>query len=473
MQRRTVQRRRAALPLVSIAIFIAACTSTPPANPTSPSPVFTSAPSGVPSAAPSPTSQRTAGQATPVPAPPSQEPAALELAKADTARAEFDPDAAVAAASAVNAFGLDLYRELAARDGNLMVSPTSIATALGMARAGARGDTATELDEVLYEAASKAHAGWLNSLDLALAQRSGTYTDSAGLEHAVSLELANALFGQSGLPLEPAFLEILARRYGAGMYQVDFAGNPEAARLLIDEWASDQTHGRIPEVLKPGQVTAGWRLALVNALYLKAPWLQPFDADLTTAEPFTTADGAIITVPTMHARTGSCATGDAWQAARLGYLGGMDMLVIVPDKLAAFERTFDADRLAAIRDAFDAQSATAEVSLPRFDVEMRAELSPELKRLGLMTTLDPGRSDFTGMTTAERLGISEIIHQANMTVDEQGTEAAAVTVIGLDTAGGGDAQRCIVRADHPFIVAIEDETGAILFLGRIADPAHA
>ena len=393
------------------------------------------------------------------------------MVRSDVPRAQADGSEATAAARAANDVGFDLYRVLATEDSNLIFSPASIAFALGMVRSGARGSTAVQFDDVLHGVASDAHANWLNSLDQALAERSGTFTDRAGDAHEVRLETANAWFGQSGLTFEDAFLEALASRYGAGMRLVDFAGNPAAVERLINEWASEQTHGRIPKVLDPGTVTAQWRLALANAIYLKAAWLEPFDPDATRAEAFTLPDGSTVDVPMMTGRLGTCATGDDWQAVRLPYVGeGLSLLVIVPERLAAFEARLDSDLLAEIVGAFEARYALADVTLPRFDIETKVDLVPDLKALGL--TVPFGSSaDFSGMTAEAQLAIGTVIHQANITVDEAGTEAAAVTVVGLDTSGG-PTPTCTVSADRPFVFALQDnDTGAILFAGHVVDPS--
>ncbi len=343
-----------------------------------------------------------------------------------------------------------------------------------MARPGAKGQTADEMDDVLYAVASEDHANWLNALDRALAGRSGTFQDDGGTEHELTLRTANSYFAQHDLTFEEAFLEVLASRYGAGVHLVDYERDPEAARRLINAWISDATEERIPEILAPGDVTNMTRLALANAIYLKAPWQMPFQEDLTTQEPFTLDDGSEVEVPMMHT-TGTlrCATGDEWQAVELPYVGSaLAMLVVVPEDLAAFEAELDADFLNRLVDSLAETEARAELAMPRFSTEARAELTPVLQGLGMDVPFSPGEADFSGMTTEERLHIGFVIHQANIDVDEKGTEAAAATVVGMDSSGGGPAEVCDIAADQPFLFAIRDvETGAILFLGRIVDPS--
>ena len=397
---------------------------------------------------------------------------AIGLARADVTRAAAGIDDATAAAAAINEFGFDLHRRLAANRDNVVFSPASVAIALGMARAGARGGTAAQMDLVLREMAADDHANWLNGLDQALASRSGTFQDSDGTDHELTLDIANAYFAQDDLAFEAAFLEALAARFGAGMQLVDFVADPEAARELINEWADEETRGRIPEVLQSGDVTEDTRLALVNAIYLKAPWQRPFLVERTTDQPFTRLDGSTVAVPTMPAEHGSCAIGSGWGAFELPYIGNtLSMLVVVPDDLAAFEASLDGAVIATLTRALEDGFAGPRISLPRFDFETRAELGSILAALGMPDAFDPESADFSGMTNEAELFISKVIHQANISVDEKGTEAAAVTVVGVDVTSG-PSTICTVHADRPFFFALRDgETGAILFMGRVVDPS--
>lgn len=435
-----------------------ACTTAMPSATSSPRPSPTSSPS--PTSPPSPSAS------------PSASPAPIELVKASLARAAGTDADAHDAARAMNAFAFDLDRLLAEGNANYVFSPASIAIALGMARTGARGDTATQMDAVLREVASDDHASWLNALDQALAARNGSFADDEGTMHELVLEIANSYFAQRGFTFEAAFLDALAERYGAGMHVVDFKADPDGARRLINEWGAEQTRGRIPEVLRPPDVTSDTRLALVNAIYLKAPWFRPFDEERTTTEDFHRTDGSTVEVPMMHSFTGvRCTTADNWGAFEIPYVAQkLAMLVVVPDDLEAFEEGFGSETFDRIETMLDAEFAVPVVSLPRFKVETREELSGRLTGMGMPSAFDPTRADFSGVTGDEPLHIGKVIHQANISVDEKGTEAAAVTVVGMDT-GGGPTDECVVSASRPFIYAVRDtETGAILFMGRVVDP---
>ena len=392
------------------------------------------------------------------------------LARAEVPRSSADPGDAMHAGAALDAFGLDLYRAVVTGQTNVVFSPASITLALAMARAGARGQTAAEMDAVMHAVASDEHAGWLNALDQALSARSGTFKDESGQDLPVALRIANAPFAQQGMPLEKAYLEALAARYGGGLRLVDYVAQTEKARALINGWVDAQTEHRIPELLVPGVLTPETRLALVNAIYLKAPWQTPFSADATKPDAFTRADGSTVQAPFM-VTTASLryASRDGWRAVEIPYIGGsLAMTVILPDNLARFEQTLTADAFAAITGALT-QTQVA-LALPKFGIETKAELGPILAALGMPSAFDD-RADFSGITTAEQLVISNVIHQANIDVDEKGTEAAAATAVVM-RATAMPAEPVAFRADRPFLFALRDvPTGAVLFLGRVGDPS--
>jgi serpin B len=326
------------------------------------------------------------------------------------------------------------------------------------------------MDTVLHDLAADDHVAWLNALDQALATRSGTFTDASGQDLAVALRIANAPFAQRDMPLEPAYLEALASRFGAGLRLVDYVGATEAARQAINAWVDEQTEQRIPELLVPGILTPETRLTLVNAVYLKAPWLTAFADEATAPATFTRADGTTVDVPTMsltsHMRH---AAGGDWAAVEIPYLGGLlAMTLIVPADLAAFEEALTPETLDAIFDGLT--DAEVDLALPRFSIETKASLGDALAALGMPAAFT-GEADFSGITTAERLAISDVIHQANIDVDEKGTEAAAATAVVM-RATAMPAEPVAVRVDRPFLFALRDvPTGAVLFLGLVGDPS--
>jgi serpin B len=398
----------------------------------------------------------------------SQAAAAAEATSAAT-RATAAPSEASKAAVDMNAFGFDFYKAGLTSGDNAVVSPASILLALSMARAGAAGQTASQMDTVLHSPSPSK----LNSLDQALAGLSGTFKDAAGAEHEVTLRIANAPFAQGGELFEQSFLDTLASQYGASLRLVDFKADSSGAVRDINKWISDKTEARIPQLLD--KLDPATRLVLVNAIYMKAPWLAPFYEDATEPAPFTRLDGSKVSVPTMNetVHDGLYASGADWQAVELPYAGGsLAMTIVVPQNLAAFEKTLSGTRFAEITGALE--QTYISVSLPRFKVETKSELSATLVKMGMPLAFDPGKADFSGITKQEPLYIGEVVHQANISVDEKGTEASAATavVVMAGAAPGPQPEPKVVHVDRPFIFAVRDtSTGAILFLGRVVDPS--
>ena len=397
----------------------------------------------------------------------------IALAAVSVPRLATSVDDAARAGDAVNAFGLDLYAKLVAADpsANLVFSPASIELALAMARAGARGTTATEMDAVMHALGTDANAGWVTALDQSLNSKTATFQDDMGHAQDVVLRSVNAPFAQRGFALEAPYLQALGERFGAGLRLVDYIKATEAARKAINDWVNSQTEQRIPELLGQGTLDDLTRLVLVNAIYLKAAWQTPFEEGATALAPFTRPDGSTVDVPMMH-MGGELpyATGTGWQAVELPYVGGkLSMLVIVPDDLAAFEKTLDGASLAAIVDGL-ATRHVSDLGLPKFGTESKVELKKVLSAMGMPTAFTD-RADFSGISTEEPLLIDAVIHQANIDVDENGTEAAAATAV-VARAASLPSDAVSLMVDHPFLFALRDkDTGAVLFLGRITEPA--
>ncbi len=393
------------------------------------------------------------------------------LLRSDIARAAAgDPAAAV---RVVNALGTDLYGWLTRDDGTIVISPASIAIALAMTREGARAGTATEMDAVLHVDDPDGLASSMNGLTAALDARSGTFPTGADPDAAVQLSIANSLWGQEGLAFEQPFLDVLAREYGAGMRVVDYEDDPEQARVDINAWVSGETEERIPELIPEGVITQDTRLTLVNAVYLLADWALPFTADATADGPFTLADSSTVTVPFMHQQeTYPYAEGDGWQAVQLPYAGDqLAMLVLVPEAggLGVLEEALPAgfidEAVAGLGDRLVA------LTVPKWDTESKVQLREALSELGMPTAFTDG-ADFSGMTADADLAIQDVVHQANITVDEQGTEAAAATGVVVGVTSAPVDEPVEVTVDRPFVFVLRDvETGAILFLGRVVDPS--
>ncbi len=238
---------------------------------------------------------------------------------------------ALAAGNSVFAF--DLYQALRREEGNLFFSPYSISVALAMTYAGARSDTEAQMADVLRFnlPQDRLHPAF-NGLDQELAKRG---EGAAGVDgEGFRLNIANALWGQTGYPFLPEFLDLLARNYGAGMRLVDFASDAEAARVTINDWVSEQTEGRIKDLIPPDVLDATTRLVLTNAIYFNAAWAKPFQETATADGPFYPLDGEQVTVPFMHqSDTFGYARGDGYQLVELPYSGHeLSMVILLPDE---------------------------------------------------------------------------------------------------------------------------------------------
>ena len=392
----------------------------------------------------------------------------IDLASSSVARSAGEADAVPDVATGLHGFAGRLYGKASA-DGNLIISPFSVAMALGMTVNGARGATQREMLDVLGVDDLERFNGGLNALTQELESLAGPVQRMDGSKAEIALDSANSLWGQRGTAWVDAFLDELARDYGTGMRQVDYVTAAEPARALINDWTAAQTRDKIKDLIPPGVLDALTRLVLVNAIYLKAPWEQPFDAGSTSDRPF---DGGRLTVPTMSKSDVSAQhrSGDGWQAATILYAGrSLAMTILLPDA----GRLADVSA-ALVRDGVEGfvtggQSTLLALQLPKWTVRSSLGLAGALAALGMPTAFDPSQADFSGMTAEEQLFISAVLHQGYIAVDEEGTEAAAATAVIMGTTSVPVTVPFVV--DRPFLYVVHDTAhGTPLFLGRVTDP---
>jgi len=368
-------------------------------------------------------------------------------------------------------FAFDLYQALRDEDGNLFYSPYSISLALAMTYAGARGETAQQMADTLHFTLSqdRLHPAF-NSLDLEFSQRGqgAKGKDEGGFR----LNVANAIWGQRDYHFLATFLDVLAENYGAGLRVLDFTKEPEKSRIIINDWVSDETEGRIEDLLPPGSIGAPTRLVLTNAIYFNAAWQYPFDENATRDGLFHLLDGGEVTVPMMKQKKSLGYTeGDGYQAVELPYDGReLSMVILLPQagQFDTFEKSLDAQRVDDI--IKNLESSQVLLTMPRFEFESSFSLKETLPAMGMLDAFS-GNADFSGMTGNRDLFISDVVHKAFVSVDEAGTEAAAATAVIMVT-GAPPGATVEVTIDHPFIFLIRDiETGAILFMGRVVNPS--
>jgi serpin B len=368
------------------------------------------------------------------------------------------------------AFALGLYQALRTEgDGNLIYSPYSLSLALGMAYAGARGETERQMAGTLHFSLpqEQLHPAF-NTLAQELDGR-GEGTGGTGGQ-GFRLNIASTLWGQEDYRFRPGFLDLLAANYGAEVRRLDF-GEAEAG-AAINDWVSRQTEGRIEELIPPGTLDASTRLALANAVYFHAAWASPFESHRTQRGVFHRLDGSVMTAPMMNQGAAFAYTeGSDHQAVQLPYEGHeMAMVILLParGRFEAFERSLDAERLEAVLEGLAERQVI--LTLPRFEFESRFELGTALAAMGMPLAFTL-QADFSGMTPSRDLFLGNVIHGATISVDEAGTEAAAATVVKVCTGEPVQVEVVTVTVDRPFLFLIRDlETGSILFLGRAVDP---
>ncbi len=391
-----------------------------------------------------------------------------EIRATDVARADPGSLSTATLVEGINAFGHDLYAQ-AATGGNVVISPLSIEVALSMARAGAGGTTAAEIDAAMHFPSTGRDAQ-MNALthDLATQDTAPPLPSPAASRDANAppaapiLTIANALFVQQGFPIGQPFLNTMAADYGSGVRTVDFTS--PSAIAVINAWVRTQTAQRIQQLFD--SLDPQTKLVLANAVYLKAAWATPFAQDPTSNATFTTAAGKQISVPTMH-QTGSLgyASSDKWQAVALPYAGGtLTMYVVVPTAGTPLTDLLAPTTLTQISAGL--RPTPLSLSLPRWTSTTKLNLVPALNALGIHAAFTPA-ADFSAI--ASGLYIQQAIHRATITVDEWGSEAAAVT--GLAFPASSMLAPLTVRADHPFAYAIVNpQSGVVVFEGSVADP---
>ena len=369
------------------------------------------------------------------------------------------------------AFAFDLYRELRSDPGNLFFSPYSVSAALAMTLAGARGETAAQMDRALrFELDRKRLHQAFSGLNEVLNSRGEPSERYEG--EGFEFHVVNAAWPQTGYSLLETFVDTIETNYGAGLRALDFKTDPTGARTTINDWVSEQTAEKIQDLLPAGSIDEATRLVLTNAIYFNAPWLNPFAPGQTVNEPFALLAGETVDVPMMHlTRAFLYAEWEGGAAVEIPYNGNeLTMIVLVPDE-GAFE-VFDASLTVEEFDEIVGSLETRSVALglPRFEYTYDASLVKPLMALGMTDAFDGGRADFSGITGEPDLFISDVLHKAFVSVDEEGTEAAAATAV-VFRESGIPAQPITLTIDRPFLFVIRDRhTGSILFIGRVVEP---
>ena len=365
-----------------------------------------------------------------------------------------------------SAFALDLYQQLRQGKGNLFFSPLSVSIAFALLHPGSKTNTASQIAEAMhYTLPEESLHQSFNWLDGELASRG---KESAGTDGGkFRLNITNALWGQRDFSFLDSYLDLLGRHYGAGMHTIDFSRNPERARQQINSWVSEQTEGRIPDLMSPGTITGLTRLVLTNAVYFNAAWEHQFSPELTEDGEFLTLSNDIITVDMMKQASFFRRTqGEEFSAIELPYDSEeLSMLIIVPENFTRFEAQFSTEGLQKVLD--NLRQGHTQLRLPRFEYSSKFKLNDTLQELGMTDAFSSTKADLAGIDGSRRLFVQSVVHQGFVNVNEAGTEAAAATGIGI----GVTSVPRPFTVDRPFLFLIRDHaTESIVFMGRVVDP---
>jgi len=369
-------------------------------------------------------------------------------------------------AEAGNQFGLKLFREIVANepDVNIFISPLSVSMALGMTYNGANGDTRAAIQQTL------------ELQGLTIEEVNGSYKNLinilSNLDPKVLFEIANSIWYRDGITVKDEFLDLNQTYFNSEVEALDFNNNTSCD--IINNWVDNKTHGKISEIINP-PINPDAIMFLINAIYFKGDWTYQFDPEYTREQSFNLMDGSSnkCNMMTMQDRF-SYFENELFQAVDLPYGDGDYSMTIFLPKTDAGE---DVNTLTEIftknsLELWLGSFAKNEVLLymPKFEIEYSIKLNDALKALGMEIAFDPGRADFTNIADLS-LFISAVRHKTYVKVDEEGTEAAAVTIVEIELSCGGPSSLKTIYIDHPFLFVIrEHSSNSILFMGKITNP---
>ncbi len=369
-------------------------------------------------------------------------------------------------AAADTAFGLDLLGAWCRADpqANLVLSPSSLASGLGMAYLGARGGTARAMAATLHLPAASQ-----SSREAGLQARSAALRALAG--PGVRVQSSDQVWADPTLRTSPSYLNAVATGYGAGVARVPLLSHPDQVIQQIDQAISAATRGHIPQLLAPGSLRdIGW--VLTDALYLDAAWATPFQASQTGPGPFTTSAGRSVSVQFMNGGSYRAVSAGGWTAVWLPYRGGqLAMMALLPPASTAGCTLPAASALSKMSTALASDhpgDVTRSVSLPRVNLSGNTSMKDLLSQLGMGVAFTPA-ADFTGLSPqADYIGL--VRHAATLQVGEKGTVASAATAVGV-VPTAAEAMSPMVTFDRPYLILVTArDTGEPLFMARVTDP---
>lgn len=367
--------------------------------------------------------------------------------------------------NANNRFAFDLYSELKkTEEGNIFFSPYSIFSAIAMVYEGARGQTADEVRSVFH----------FPEINVLRSNFAALYNSINRKTDAYELRTGNALWIQQDYPVLESYISAIERYYGGKAANLDFIGKTEESRQTINRFIEEQTNGKIKDLIPQGYLNPMIRLVLTNAIYFKGTWKWEFDKSETREEDFKITPTQVVKVPMMCMKpenaTFKYADLEELQVLELPYKGEeISMLILLPKgSLESVEDSLTIEKLNELMRQMQ-ETKLDEIYLPKFKIETKYFLKDALSRMGMPTIFSPAEADLSGISGNRELYVSFVIHQAYIEVNEEGTEAAAATAVGVELTAV--MPKTVFRADHPFILIIlQKTTGNILFLGRVVNP---
>jgi serpin B len=361
-----------------------------------------------------------------------------------------------------NRFAFQFYQRLDDVQENLFFSPYSITSAMAMTYNGAEGKTRREMSEVF---------GFSGDKEKLSASYQSLQEHFASLNREdLELNIANSLWAQKDYSFKGEFLDLNRKYFSAGLQKVNFREDYQGVRRQINRWVEEKTNNKIEDLIQEGVLDRLTRLVLVNAIYFKGRWANPFNKDRTRNENFYTLEGEI-QVPFMHnTLTLPYFENDVFKAVSLPYVDRkMSMIILLPHKrheIKKLEDDLSPQLYSTLRDSMQKQEI--KLAVPRFQMKKKYNLNDKLQAMGMRSAFGRG-ANFSAMTGNRDLYINDVVHQSFVEVNEKGTEAAAATGVVMRKTSAITGKK--FKADHPFVFMIIDEkTDAILFFGRLSNP---
>jgi len=367
-----------------------------------------------------------------------------------------------------NRFAINLYSQYKSEEGNIFFSPFSISTAMAMVYEGAEGKTAKEIKSVF---------GFPKYDNSRRNQYSDLLSEINKKDTEYALNTANALWAEQDFQFLDEYITTVEEYYKGKTTNLDFKNEPDSSRLIINNWVEEKTNNKIKDLFPVGSIHKDIRLVLTNAIYFKAEWLKQFDANKTSDEYFRVNPNKSIKVPMMQ-RTDrksifNYTQNEDLQILEIPYTGeDLSMLILLPfdNDIEVLENSFTIEKLTEWKKSL--RERLVKIYIPKFKFKTKYFLGETLGDLGMPIAFT-NSADFSGMSGTKDLKIDKVIHQAFIEVNEEGTEAAAATGIGVGMKTSMPRPPPIFKADHPFIFIIQQkETGNILFMGRVNNPTN-